>query len=94
MARFMIIQTHVLYCVSSAAAKRVISWSSLDWNEGRFNQLDLVLGTLFDVLAHVATACFLLPHVGSNTGVAASVAVVCVLSAIVLLNPSKLIFCP
>ncbi len=28
--------------IFSWAAKRVISWSSLDWDRGRWNQLDLV----------------------------------------------------
>eukprot|EP00088_Acartia_fossae_P036242 TRINITY_DN37436_c0_g1_i5.p1 TRINITY_DN37436_c0_g1~~TRINITY_DN37436_c0_g1_i5.p1 ORF type:complete len:117 (-),score=6.57 TRINITY_DN37436_c0_g1_i5:163-513(-) len=39
--------------------KRVISWSSLDWDRGRWNQLDLVIGTAFDMFIHVANAVFL-----------------------------------
>jgi len=38
----------------SWAAKRVISWSSLDWDRGRWNQIDLVLGTAFDMGVHMA----------------------------------------
>ena len=38
----------------SWAAKRVISWSSLDWDRGRWNQIDLVLGTAFDMGVHIA----------------------------------------
>ena len=38
--------------VYSGPSKRVVSWSSLDWDRGRWNQFDLVLGTLFDVLIH------------------------------------------
>ena len=38
----------------SWAAKRVISWSSLDWDRSRWNQLDLVFGTAFDMMVHVA----------------------------------------
>ena len=38
----------------SGPAKRVISWSSLDWDRGRWNQLDLVIGTAFDLSVHLA----------------------------------------
>ena len=34
--------------------QRVISWSSLDWDQGRWNQLDLVIGTTFDLSVHIA----------------------------------------
>ena len=37
----------------SWVTSRVLSWSSLDWDRGRWNQLDLVLGTSFDILTHV-----------------------------------------
>merc|ERR1712029_844171 len=53
---------HIFYYSTwdkSAAAKRVISWSSLDWNRGRWNQLDLVLGTAFDLSVHLANTYFL-----------------------------------
>merc|ERR1712107_144346 len=53
---------HIFYYSTwdkSAAAKRVISWSSLDWNRGRWNQLDLVLGTAFDLGVHVANTYLL-----------------------------------
>ena len=48
---------HIFYFSTwdkSAAAKRVISWSSLDWDRGRWNQVDLVLGTAFDMGVHMA----------------------------------------
>ena len=48
---------HIFYFSTwdkSAAAKRVISWSSLDWDRGRWNQIDLVLGTAFDMGVHIA----------------------------------------
>ena len=48
---------HIFYFSTwdkSAAAKRVISWSSLDWDRGRWNQVDLVLGTAFDMGVHIA----------------------------------------
>merc|ERR1711936_478472 len=53
---------HIFYFSTwdkSAAAKRVISWSSLDWDRGRWNQVDLVLGTAFDLGVHVANIYFL-----------------------------------
>merc|ERR1719500_40837 len=43
----------------SWAAKRVISWSSLDWDRGRWNQIDLVLGTTFDMSVHIANTYFI-----------------------------------
>merc|ERR1712215_27666 len=36
----------------SWAAKRVISWSSLDWDRGRWNQIDLVLGTAITLVLY------------------------------------------
>merc|ERR1711874_578400 len=53
---------HIFYYSTwdkSAAAKRVISWSSLDWDRGRWNQLDLVLGTAFDLFVHLANTYFI-----------------------------------
>merc|ERR1712189_70061 len=53
---------HIFYFSTwdvSAAAKRVISWSSLDWDRNRWNQIDLVLGTAFDLGVHVANTYFL-----------------------------------
>merc|ERR1712110_1175635 len=53
---------HIFYYSTwdqSAAAKRVISWSSLDWDRGRWNQLDLVLGTAFDLFVHLVNTYFL-----------------------------------
>jgi len=63
---------------SSAAAKRVISWSSLDWDQGRWNQLDLVIGTTFDLSVHIANTYFLgtmMSPLGSFVGAAAALAV-------------------
>jgi len=53
---------HIFYFSTwdvSAAAKRVISWSSLDWDRNRWNQIDLVLGTAFDLGVHVANTYLL-----------------------------------
>ncbi len=44
----------------------MISWSSLDWDRGRWNQFDLVLGTLFDLVVHVASVYFLCAHALAN----------------------------
>lgn len=44
----------------SGPTKRVISWSSLDWDRKRWNQIDLVLGTLFDAGVHGMNAWFLM----------------------------------
>ena len=38
---------------------RVLSWSSLDWDRGRWNQLDLVIGTSFDIFTHMINSFFL-----------------------------------
>ena len=35
---------------------RVLSWSSLDWDRGRWNQMDLVIGTSFDIFTHILNA--------------------------------------
>merc|ERR1719295_1093481 len=64
MLPFFILQQwqHIFYYSTwdqSNAAKRVISWSSLDWDRGRWNQLDLVLGTAFDLSVHMANTYFL-----------------------------------
>merc|ERR1712212_1393391 len=53
---------HIFYFSTwdkSAAAKRVISWSSLDWDRGRWNQIDLVIGTTFDMSVHIANTYFI-----------------------------------
>merc|ERR1712098_495752 len=53
---------HIFYFSTwdeSKAAKRVISWSSLDWDRSRWNQFDLVLGTSFDLMVHVANTYWL-----------------------------------
>merc|ERR1711890_11510 len=53
---------HIFYYSTwdeSKAAKRVISWSSLDWDRSRWNQLDLVAGTLYDNAVHAANVYFL-----------------------------------
>merc|ERR1712179_879136 len=53
---------HIFYLTTwdkSWAAKRVISWSSLEWDRGRWNQVDLVLGTIFDIGVHAANTYFL-----------------------------------
>ena len=38
--------------IFSWLTSRVLSWSSLDWDRSRWSQLDLVLGTSFDIFTH------------------------------------------
>merc|ERR1712241_887155 len=41
---------------SSWLTSRVLSRSSLDWDRGRWNQMDLVIGTSFDIFTHILNA--------------------------------------
>ncbi len=71
----------------SWAAKRVVSWSSLDWDRGRWNQIDLVLGTLFDIAVHAMNCVLLSPFVDSTRDLLLGTAAVIILVAVVLYNP-------
>ncbi|XP_023331234.1 uncharacterized protein LOC111703510 [Eurytemora carolleeae] len=91
MLPFLIVQQwqHIFYFSTwdvSRAAKRVISWSSLDWDRGRWNQLDLVFGTAFDMSIHIANAVFIGMTL-SRTGIVLAVSVVGILYALVIENP-------
>ena len=66
----------------------MISWSSLDWDRGRWNQLDLVIGTAFDTLVHAMNAWFLMEAGMSWTSVALALAVVAAYTGLILFNPS------
>merc|ERR1712111_212425 len=79
---------HIFYYSTwdkSAAAKRVISWSSLDWDRGRWNQLDLVLGTAFDMLVHMANTYFLGAML-SYTGIITAVIITIIFYQMVILG--------
>ncbi|XP_037072880.1 uncharacterized protein LOC119093959 isoform X2 [Pollicipes pollicipes] len=66
-------------------AKRVVSWSSLDWDRSRW-QPDLLLGTLFDVSVHAVNACYLGIQL-SGQGVLAACLISALLVYVVLYNP-------
>merc|ERR1712038_1416729 len=68
---------------------RVLSWSSLDWDRGRWNQLDLVIGTSFDIFTHLMNAYFLSQLLACqwNT-VAMCILVDLLLVVLVLFNPN------
>jgi hypothetical protein len=68
-------------------AKRVVSWSSLDWDRGRWNQLDLVFGTVFDVGVHAMNSVLLAPFVSSTQALIFALVLDGILTALVLFNP-------
>merc|ERR1712212_367958 len=79
---------HIFYFSTwdkSAAAKRVISWSSLDWDRGRWNQVDLVLGTAFDMGVHMANTYFI-GSMLSYTGIMTAIIITIILYRMVILG--------
>ena len=68
-------------------AKRVVSWSSLDWDRGRFNQLDLVIGTFFDVFIHALNSVLLVQYLTSIEGLVLALVLDAVFVVVVLFNP-------
>lgn len=58
----------VLFTFLSWLAKRVVSWSSLDWDRSRWIQIDLVLGTMFDVAIHAMNSVLLFPYISTTEG--------------------------
>lgn len=53
---------YFLFWEQTAPAKKIISWSSIDWTQSKFYNewhLDSILGTAFDVLVHVCMAFLL-----------------------------------
>merc|ERR1712142_1315860 len=73
----------------SGPSKRVVSWSSLDWDRGRWNQIDLVLGTLFDTLIHAINASLLIQHVSSSSAtiLIVSLIITFLMAMLVVFNP-------
>ena len=71
----------------SWAAKRVVSWSSLDWDRSRWAQIDLVLGTLFDVGIHALNSVLLFPHVDALEGFLLAMGLNFILSYVFIFNP-------
>ena len=70
-----------------SAAKRVVSWSSLDWDRSRWAQIDLVFGTLFDVGIHALNSVLLFPHVDSVEGFLFAMAMNVILFYVFVFNP-------
>ncbi|KAF0289360.1 hypothetical protein FJT64_012378 [Amphibalanus amphitrite] len=66
-------------------AKRVVSWSSLDWDRSRW-QPDLMLGTVFDIVVHVVNMTCLYQLL-TRPVAAVGVAVACLMVCLVLYNP-------
>ena len=64
-----------------------MSWSSLDWDRGRWNQIDLVLGTTFDMLIHVMNSVLLIQHFSSVEALVVTLVLDFFFLAIVLYNP-------
>ena len=57
--------------IFSWVTSRVLSWSSLDWDRGRWNQLDLVIGTSFDIFTHLVNSFFLFQILNCDLSTAA-----------------------
>ena len=68
-------------------AKRVVSWSSLDWDRSRWAQIDLVLGTLFDVAIHALNSVLLFPFVDSMEGFLFAIVMNIILAYVFIFNP-------
>lgn len=80
------LQTFIFSWVTS----RVLSWSSLDWDRGRWNQLDLVIGTSFDIFTHMVNSYFLFQILNCDlTAVALYFIVEMVLVIGILFNPTS-----
>merc|ERR1712223_2136327 len=71
----------------SGPSKRVVSWSSLDWDRGRWNQIDLVIGTSFDVFIHAMNSVLLIQYFSSTEALLLTLAIDFVFLAVVLYNP-------
>lgn len=69
-------------------AKRVVSWSSLDWDRGRWIQIDLVSGTLFDVFIHAMNTFLLVEHLTSIEGLFLAITVDALLLVVLIFNPN------
>jgi len=69
---------------------RVLSWSSLDWDRGRWSQLDLVLGTSFDILTHAINSYCLFQVLDYGIGIIAIHLLIVALMTVGILWNSKL----
>ena len=73
--------------IFSWPSKRVVSWSSLDWDRSHWKQVDLVLGTLFDALIHAMNVSLLVQHLVSVNVLITSLIVTLILFLMVIYNP-------
>merc|ERR1712088_1164981 len=79
---------HAYYFITwekSGPSKRVVSWSSLDWDRGRWNQVDLVLGTAFDMGVHMANTYFI-GSMLSYTGIITAIIITFIFYQMVILG--------
>ena len=79
-----------LFTFCSWLTSRVLSWSSLDWDRGRWNQLDLVLGTSFDILTHMINSYCLFQVLDFGIGIIAIHLLIVALMTVGILWNSKL----
>ena len=75
------------FFIFSWPSKRVVSWSSLDWDRSHWKQVDLVLGTLFDALIHAMNVSLLVQHLVSVNLLITSLIVTFILFLMVIYNP-------
>ena len=59
----------------------------MDWDRGRFNQLDLVIGTFFDVFIHALNSVLLVQYLTSIEGLVLALFLDAMFVVLVLFNP-------
>ena len=79
--------TYLFFFIFSWPSKRVVSWSSLDWDRSHWKQVDLVLGTLFDALIHATNVSLLVQHLVSVNVLITSLIITFILFLMVIYNP-------
>lgn len=80
---------YFLFWEKSYWAKRIVDWSSLDWFQSQKVgglELDNILGTLFDILVHVANLAILSSYL-STVQIFVLVGLAQMTAAVVLFNP-------
>ena len=80
-------QLYIFFFIFSWPSKRVVSWSSLDWDRSHWKQADLVLGTLFDALIHAMNVSLLVQHLVSVNVLITSLIITFILFLMVIYNP-------
>ena len=77
------------FLLHSWFTSRSLSWTSLDWDRGRWNQLDLVLVTSFDILTHVINSYCLFQVLDYGIGIIAIHLLIVALMTVGILWNSK-----